>query len=248
LWLKATHGEEFHAAEWEHAKRFDDYKSATQALIASHLAGITMSMDLAAFCSVIPDQLPDSCYYACFTKLVSGIIREWDRWNERIAANPECRDPKVSRVEFTFDHRQESMSNAGRIYSAIKDIDMPERTKLLGAEVSFDSRKNPRIQMADLLAREAMKDLDRRVGPKQYPKRKSRIALEEGDRFKFVEFRRDYFERLAAHVAHVDRNEDYLRRYRKWLTDTGRIQNGHIHDTWPNRVAFLVLVSPPGTV
>ena len=36
LWAKATRGEEFHAAEWEHAKRFDDYKAAAQALIASH--------------------------------------------------------------------------------------------------------------------------------------------------------------------------------------------------------------------
>jgi hypothetical protein len=44
LWKAATQGEEFHAAEWEHAKRFDDYKAATQALIASHVAGIVMSI------------------------------------------------------------------------------------------------------------------------------------------------------------------------------------------------------------
>jgi len=158
LWMKATRGEEFHAAEWEHARRFDDYKATTQALISSQVAGIAMSIDLAAFRSVIPDQLPDAGYYACLTKLISGMSREWHLWNERATGNPDSGDPLVSEVRFTFDHRKESASNAGRIYSAIKNIDKPERSKLLGADVSFDSRKNPRIQMADLVAREAMKD------------------------------------------------------------------------------------------
>lgn len=248
LWIEATHGEEFHAAEWEHAKRFDDYKAATQALIASHVAGIVMSMDLAAYRSVIPDQLPDAGYYACFTKLITGMSREWHLWNARAMRNPGGGDPLVTEVRFTFDHRRESASNAGRIYAAFKNIEKPERSKLLGADVSFDSRMNPRVQMADLVAREAMKDLDRRVGPKSYSKRKSMIALEESGHFKFIEFHRDYFERLAAYVAEIDRNEDFLRRYRQWLTDTGRMQNGHFHDTWPNRVAFLVSVSPAGSI
>lgn len=248
LWIEATHGEEFHAAEWEHAKRFDDYKAVTQALIASHVAGVVMSMDLAAYRSVIPNQLPDAGYYACYTKLITGLTREWHSWNERAIASPESGEPLVAEVRFTFDHRQESASNAGRIYAAFKDIEKPERSELLGADVSFDSRKNPRIQMADLVAREAMKDLDRRVGPNSYSKRKSMIALEESGHFKFIEFRRDYFERLAAYVADIDRNEDFLRRYGQWLTDTGRVQNGHVHDTWQNRAAFLVSVSPPGSI
>ena len=248
LWVAATRGEEFHAAEWEHAKRFDDYKAATQALISSHVAGIVMSMDLAAYRSVIPDMLPDAGYYACFSKLITGMSREWHLWNERTAQNLESGYPMVAEVRFTFDHRKESTSNVGRVYSAIKDMEKPERSKLLGADVSFDSRKNPRIQMADLVAREAMKDLDRRVGPKTYAKRKSMIALEESGHFKFIEFRRDYFEELVAYVADLDRNEDFLRRYRQWLTDTGRVQNGHVHDTWPNRIAFLVSVSPPGSI
>ncbi len=248
LWRDVTRGEEFHAAEWEHAKRFDDYKAATQALIASRVAGVVMSMDLRAFRSVIPDQLPDAGYYACFSKLISGMSREWHLWNERALANPEGGDPQVAQVRFTFDHRKESGSNAGCIYAALKDMDKPERSRLLGADVSFDSRKNPRIQMADLVAREAMKDLDRRVVSKSYSKRKSMIALEESGHFKFIEFHRDYFERLAAYVANIDRNEEFLRRYREWLINTGRVQNGHVHDTWANRSAFLVSVSPPGSL
>src|SRR4029453_8667987 len=30
--------------------------------------------------------------------------------------------------------------------------------------------------------------------------------------------------------------------YSQWRTDTGKVQNGHVYDTWPNRIAFLVLV------
>jgi hypothetical protein len=248
LWKAATRGEEFHAAEWEHAKRFDDYKAATQALIASHVAGVVISMDLVAFRSVIPDQLPDAGYYACFSKLISGMSREWHLWNERAIANPQGGEPLVTQVCFTFDDRKRSASNAGRIYAALKDMEKPERSRLLGADVSFDSRKNPRIQMADLVAREAMKDLDRRVGPKSYPKRKSMIALENSGHFRFVEFHRAYFERLAAYVANMDKDEDFLRRYRGWLVGTGMVQDGHIHDTWQNRAVFLVSISPPGSI
>ena len=248
LWTNATHGEEFHAAEWEHAKRFDDYKAATQALIASPVAGIVMSMDLTAFRSVIPDQLPDAGYYACVSKLITGMSRECHLWNERTTQSLGSGAPVVTEVRFTFDHRKESVSNAGRVYAAIKDLEKPERSKLLSANVSFESRKNPRIQMADLVAREAMKDLDRRVGPKTFSKRKSMIALEESGHFKFIEFHRDYFERLAVYVSEIDRNEDFLRRYGQWLRETGRVQNGHVHDTWPNRAAFLVWMSPPGSI
>ena len=71
-------------------------------------------------------------------------------------------------------------------------------------------------------------------------------ALEESGHFKFIEFGRDYFERLATLcVAGLDRNEDFFRRYGDWLRETGRVKNGHVHDTWPNRTAFLISVSPP---
>lgn len=73
-------------------------------------------------------------------------------------------------------------------------------------------------------------------------------ALEESDHFRFVELRRDYFERLAAYVANLDRNEDFFRRYDQWLREMGRVQNGRVHDTWPNRLEFLTMMSPPGTV
>lgn len=164
-WLRATRGEEFHAAEWEHAKRFDDYKAATLALVASPVAGVIISVDLAEYRSVFPDQLPDSAYYACVSKLIRGMSLDCHQWNERVAADPRSGDPMIDIVRFVFDHRKESASNAGCLYAAIKNTDRPERAQLLGA-VSFDSRKNPRIQMADLVAREAMKELDRQVGPK----------------------------------------------------------------------------------
>jgi hypothetical protein len=208
----------------------------TQALISSHVAGIVMSMDLAAYRSVIPDQLPDAGYYACFSKLITGMSREWHLWNERSAQNLGNGDPLVTAVRFTFDHRKESASMSVACMRRSKTWRSPSDRSC--SALTFRSTL-ARIRASDLVAREAMKDLDRRVGPKSWAKRKSMIALEESGHFKFIEFHRDYFERLAGYVADLDRNEDFLRRYGQWLTDTGRVQNGHIHDTWPNRVAFL---------
>jgi hypothetical protein len=73
------------------------YKAATQALVASPVAGFVMSMDLVAYRSVIPAQLPDSGYYACLTKLIAAMSREWHRWNERVAANSNSDEPIVNR-------------------------------------------------------------------------------------------------------------------------------------------------------
>jgi hypothetical protein len=112
LWLRATGGEVFHAAEWEHAKRFDEYKAATIALAESHVAGVIMTMDLAAFRAVVPDPLPDSGYFACLTRVISGINREWNRWNDHALRDPASGDPLVHRLHFTFDHRRESASTA----------------------------------------------------------------------------------------------------------------------------------------
>jgi hypothetical protein len=244
-WLEATRGEEFHAAAWEHAKRFDDYKAATIALASSPVAGIIMTMDLQAFRAAVPDQLPDAGYYACFMKVISGISREWRLWNERVIADPSSGDPLVSRVEFTFDDRKESASNAGHLYSAFLRQPDWKTERLLGANVAFDSRKNPRIQMADLVAREGMKELDRKVGSKQYAERRSKVALEARGHFRFIEFHRDYFDRLASFTANLETAEGFGRQYGQWLLDTGRVQNGHVHDTWANRATFFSLSEQP---
>jgi len=53
-----------------------------------------------------------------------------------------------------------------------------------------------------LIAREAMKELDRKVGPViSGPSRKSFLALEQSGKFKFQERDRAYLEKLAQEDA-----------------------------------------------
>ena len=56
-------------------------------------------------------------------------------------------------VEFVFDHRRETEYNAGLLYSHfVNREEWKDGSKLLTSEISFGSRTNPRIQMADLWA------------------------------------------------------------------------------------------------
>jgi hypothetical protein len=243
LWRDATRGEVFHAADWEREGRHAGYKAAAIALAKSPVAGLAWTMDLAAFKEFFPNQLPDAAYFACLTKAINGIGREWRKWNERVMADPDCGDPFVDRVVFTFDRRQQSNGAAGHLYSTF--INQPEwrESTLLDNKVSFACRTNPMIQMADLLAREGMKELDRHVGPIHYPERKSKSALARDDHFRFIEFRRDYFQRWAEHMPDLERETGFTgESYRKWLFDTGRVQNGRPHDNWANRALFMAFL------
>jgi hypothetical protein len=68
-------------------------------------------------------------------------------------------------VEFIFDSRIETEHNAGLIYAHLRESS-PEWKQRFAPKISFESsRDNPRIQIADLFAREAMKALDNEVGP-----------------------------------------------------------------------------------
>lgn len=233
-WLARTGGEVFHAAECEHAKNHDLYRNLTQVLAHGQVAGISFALDLVSFREVFPDHLPDVGYYQCFSKVIAACARMGQRWNDRVAADPASGDSMVE-LKFTFDSRLESEQNAGRFYSTF--INEPEwrDSTLLNREISFESRKNPRIQMADLFAREAMKDLDRIVGPNKFLERRSKIALQESERFRFNVLGRKYCVALKATIDDLKPESGYFR----WLKDTGRVQKGRPHDNWDNRLRYL---------
>ena len=238
-WLDRTGGIVFHAARCEYEKNFELYKDLTQILAKAPVAGIAFALDLVGYREFFPNALPDTGYYTCFIKVINAMASMARKWNERVLANPACGDPTV-RLEFAFDHRPESEESAGRLYSTF--INQPEwrESILLDTKISFESRKNPRIQMADLVAHEAMKELDRKIGPTNFPRRKSLLALEEREHFRFVQLDREYCsvwrDRMTALGQETGFTPD---TYRDWLSRTGRVQHGHPHDNWYNRAMFL---------
>jgi hypothetical protein len=232
-WVERTGGEEFHAADCEHEKKHDLYRDLAQILTHSNVAGIGISLDLISFKELLPYALPDVGYYQCLSKVMGTHIRMAKQWNERVDANPGCGEPKIE-LEFTFDHRIESEGNAGYLYSSF--MNQPEwEGVILNSKISFETRRNPRIQIADMVARETMKDLDRKIGPKKFPERKSKIALAAENHFKFQELDRDYCLRLQEAVKEQKPEPGYL----EWLQQTKRIQNGRPHDNWANRFAYF---------
>jgi hypothetical protein len=192
-------------------------------------------LDLIAFRELLPTALPDAGYYQCLSKVISSHTRNAQQWNERVDATLDCGDPKIQ-LEFTFDHRIESEVNAGSLYSSFLNQPEWKDSQLFATQqISFDSRKNPRVQMADMVAREAMKDLDRKIGRVKFNERKSKQALAADDHFKFLELNREYCLRLQQAVKEQKPEPEYL----GWLERTGRIQNGRPHDNWANRFAYF---------
>jgi hypothetical protein len=89
------------------------------------------------------------------------------------------------------------------IYTHLRE-DNPHWKERLASKLFFESsRENPRIQVADLFAREAMKALDNEIGPTKRPIRKSWQALRETGRFQVESFSKEYFGALKNDLPNL---------------------------------------------
>jgi len=235
-WVTRTRGKEFHATECEseyashpdrqkHRDNLTLYADLAQLIANSELRGFGVALDLAAHQEFFPDIPKDISYMKGFTEVLKHFIQ-----NSRMSAD----DP----LEFTFDHRKESEYNAGTLYSSMLTWnEWKGKNIFLGTKISFDSRKNPRIQAADLIARETMKHLDNMIGPIQRPIRKSMKALASTKgRIKFDFLMREYFRGWASAMGELQMLSGFTRDdYGRWLK-----QNNMATDNISNRIRFLI--------
>ena len=243
-WLRRTRGIPFHATDVESKDVRDDdrqkhkdnlklYFDLTQVLAKSHLAGWAFSLDLQDYHAVFPE-IPDRdwAYYKCLSDLIGAATRTARKFNG---------DPKEGddiRLEFTFDSRLESNGTAGTLYSMMANHPDWRGSGVFDTKIAFESgRREPRLEMGDLLAREAMKELDRQITQAPRPKRGARVALEETGKFHFVDRRRVYWDSLKAMVARPEAAELML-EYERWLVRTGKVQNGKPVHTMQNWILF----------
>ena len=248
LWIQRTGGKEFHAnlCESEYANDPDRTKhKANQALYAdlaniiasSDLVGYGVAIDLAAFKELFPGVTTNVAYYKCFTEAVYRTVRTVERGGKQ-APPPDG----FAKVEFTFDRRLETEHNAGVLYDSLANS--PEwsgkdRNHVLATKVFFEGSENPRIQIADLVARETMKALDNVIGPVKRPQRKSMTALTSTHKFFFDLYVREYFEGWRAKAEELAKAEKEssglcLEGYQDWLARFKR------RDNWTNRFRYLV--------
>jgi hypothetical protein len=242
-WVRRTRGLPFHATDCEsrnpkdsdeqHQANLDLYRDLTIILAKSHLAGFTYALDLQSYREVFPETLvPDWEYYKCLGDLIGAATRTARDFNGDPQENDDVR------LEFTFDSRVESNGTAGALYSMLANHPDWKESGIFDTKIVFESgTSEPRLEMADLLAREAMKDLDRRITKSSRPMRRSFAALQATDKFKFIERGREYWDRLREMVQKPEGFE-LMEEWDRWLLRTGKVQDGKVARTMQNWVLF----------
>ena len=220
-WTRRTNGATFHAnncdsdkgdyATRPHWENKALYRDLAILLANSGLGGYGHAIDLIAKNSAFPES-EDLAYYTAFQRVVVAMV------------NFAKRSGGIA--EMTFDMRLDSEHNAGFLYGSLRENE-PDWAPYLASHISFEFAKiNPRIQVADLLAREAMKALDNEIGPIKRPIRKSWQALLDTKRFVTYAFSTDWFEDLKRQMPEAERQMDMNRdMYIEWLRQRKRQHN-----------------------
>lgn len=216
-WIARNNGIPFHAKDCEsdhgdysgspHEVNKALFKDLTIMLAESGLMGRGIAIDLKAQREAFPEG-PEIAYYKAFSELLETM-------------KDACVHFSLP-AKFTFDISSENEYNAGLIYKGARE-DSPEMFELFHPEISFVSAKeSARLQVADLLAYEAMKNVDHELSG-GVRKRKSWQALARTRRFYVIAYSLEWFEDLKRNMSRLQEKtgfnqEDYLR----WLKDRNR--------------------------
>jgi hypothetical protein len=195
----------------------------------SKLVGHCAVLSLEDYRAAFPSDLSDAPYYWCFSDVVRAL--------GEVAYLSVPREP----IEFTFDQNPEREYNAALLYDYAANLSESPLREVFADKVSFATRRTVGIQVADLIAGEAMKNLDNRIGPIRRPVRLSKKTLYATRRFTFVYFRRTGFENLKQRFARMSVRGATLMEYRQWLS-TKRLK-----DSITNRSRYTGR-SPNGTI
>jgi hypothetical protein len=232
-WLERTGGIPFHATDCEsdrgayagycHLDNQNLYKDLATILARSDSWGWGAALDLASYREFfVVDQ--ETCYYKAFLAVIDFFAKF-------------ARDRFQEKVKFTFDRRIQSSHNAAELYALMSND--PNNAVFSNPLEFASSTEQPRIQMADLWAREVMKELDNRIGPTKRPRRRSFIALNDSGHFGCDVFLREYFQDMQNKLGQAGQKDPEFNReaYAEWLS-----RQKH-QDTNANRIRFLLWFS-----
>jgi len=218
-WIVRTDGIPFHAKDCDsdrgyyksfpHAENKALYKDLVTLIAESHLHGFGVAIDLMAARRAFPGAEPEIGYYRAFLKVMQAM--------------KDCAKKNREVADFTFDMRMESEHNAALLYGSARETE-PEWTPYLAEKITFElSRKNPRLQVADLVAREAMKALDNQIGPRKRDIRRSWKALRDTGRFGTEAYSEGWFSDLKRQYAELEKKVGFCKQdYLDWLNGRKR--------------------------
>jgi hypothetical protein len=220
-WIVRTDGIPFHANSCEsdqgpykdfpHAENKALYKDLVMIMAQSHIHGIGVAIDLIAGNQIFPNT-EDISYYKAFLRVIQ-IMTDCAMENREIA-------------DYTFDMRMDTQHNLALLYGAVRENER-DWTSYLADEFHFAySRNQPRLQVADLMAYEAFKALDNKVGPVKRPERKSLEALVATKRFKVEAYSAEWFTDLKKNYGDLEKKVGFNGNdYRNWLAERKRMHN-----------------------
>jgi len=212
---------DFKARKHEENKRL--YADNVRLFVNSLLIGAAVSVSIKDYWEIFPFAPDDKLwpYYICFTGVLACICRV-----AQVLIPPEG-------VKVIFDKDPAKELDTGRIFDLIaKHPDgLPE---CLAGRVGFgDHREVIGLQVADLLARESMKELDNEVqGSPRWP-RQSLIELRRSMRFDTVQWNKAKLEAHAAMAEKLHGDPARAREFREWLSRNG------LRDSIHARLHFL---------
>ena len=218
-WKERLEGIVFHAADclsgeedFKHLpgkERSKLYRDLVQIIVKSRLIAVAGAIAVAEYHDVFPRDFEHSPYLWLF----SDIVLE-------MAQLAYVSIPRRG-VEVTFDRNPPIQYNASLQYDFIRRSPDQKIVRLLSDKVSFATRKTMGIQVADLVAREAMNRLDDQLlGNRRV--RGSFAALRDSRRFRYRFLRKNDFEEKKKLLANSPlRNRVSLAQYDEWARDNG---------------------------
>lgn len=194
-----------------HEENKNLYRDLSVLLAESNLFGCGIAIDLAAQRKCFPDA-PQFQYFRPFLQVLE-FIKSHAKERAEIA-------------EVTFDSNPATDHNAGLLYADFRE-DSPGWKEHLAPKISFEcDTDNPRLQVADLFSREAMKGLDNMVGPVKRIDRLSWLALHATGRFAIFGYGEEYFEGLRKRIPAMKRELGFTPPdYYEWLGKHNRQHN-----------------------
>jgi uncharacterized Fe-S cluster protein YjdI len=229
-WLERTDGRVFHAADCDSDKGDYEgidhhinktlYADLAQLIAKSNLWGLAVTVSLRDYKEILAPFLDEEPYYICFEGIVIGLARHSTLCIPR------------DRVEFKFDRNPEIHYNASQLYDRIIKLCPSDASQYMQDTISFVTRENVGIQAADLVAREAMKLLDNRIGPIVRHARGAARALAASGR---IEFRPPYTRNWCEEAVRRSTRSAYPKaEFFKWIEERG------IPNTLSNRLKYEI--------
>jgi len=228
-WIKKNpEGRPFHATDCDsdhgdfknrsHEDNKQLYADNVGLFVNSQLMGAGVAISVADYWELFPFA-PDNKwwpYYLCFSGALACV----------------CEIAKLSipqeRIKVLFDRDEAKELDSTRIFDFIAKRS-GEPTECLYGHIEFGNyRKDIGLQVADLIARETMKDLDNRIGPTPRWPRQSLMALRRSNRFATVCKDRASLQqyRASADLIHADPQKGKV--FKEWLERNGGRDSIHM--------------------